>query len=296
MFHYLYIIINNINHKFYYGIHSTNNINDGYFGSGKRLRAAIKKYGKENFSKYILEYFNDRKSLLNREQEIITKEFLLSDECYNMTYGGSAGQLFYIPVIDKNGNKLSVTKDDPRYLSGELIHHLNNYVTVKDKEGNTYSVTKDDPRYLSGELIHHLNNYVTVKDKEGNTYSVSKYDPRYLSGELVGICKNTISVKDCNDNKFRVSKDDPRYLSGELVGIATNSGMKNKLVVLDNYGNRIVIDNKDPRYLSGELKVISKNTKWINNGIQEKMINISDFDIYINNGWNKGRLKQKSKL
>ena len=57
-YHYFYKITNCINGKFYYGIHSTNNLNDGYMGSGKRLKCAIKKYGVENFNKDIIKFFN----------------------------------------------------------------------------------------------------------------------------------------------------------------------------------------------------------------------------------------------
>ncbi len=48
-FHLLYRLTNRITGKYYIGVHSTNNINDGYFGSGVGIKAAIKKHGIEVF-------------------------------------------------------------------------------------------------------------------------------------------------------------------------------------------------------------------------------------------------------
>ena len=264
MIHYLYKIVNNVNNKFYYGIHSTNNIDDGYFGSGKRLKTAIKKYGKQNFSKYIVEYFDSRESLLQREQEIITNELLLSGDCYNLVHGGSAGQLFYVPVKDKDGNTFSVDKNDPRYLSGELVHVLK-------------SINK---------------NKIVVKNKDGNTFSVDKNDPRYLSGELISINANMTTMIDKDGNKIKISTDDPRYLSGELVGVATDCAMKGKLLAKDKNGNKFVVSTDDPRYLSGELVGTSKDTQWVNKNNIEKMISHHEVSNYLNDGWQKGRIKK----
>lgn len=39
-YYYLYKITNLINEHFYYGVHRTNGLNDGYMGSGSRLKNA----------------------------------------------------------------------------------------------------------------------------------------------------------------------------------------------------------------------------------------------------------------
>lgn len=60
-------------------------------GSGKLLKAAIKKYGKENFKKEILETFDNEESMILKEQELVTAEFVLDENNYNIMPGGKFG-------------------------------------------------------------------------------------------------------------------------------------------------------------------------------------------------------------
>ena len=49
-YHYIYLITNKVNGKYYKGVHSTFDLNDGYLGSGTALEYDKEQYGKENFS------------------------------------------------------------------------------------------------------------------------------------------------------------------------------------------------------------------------------------------------------
>ena len=55
----VYKTTNLINNKIYIGQHITNNLDDGYLGSGKNLKHDIKKYGKENFTISVIEECDD---------------------------------------------------------------------------------------------------------------------------------------------------------------------------------------------------------------------------------------------
>ena len=89
--HFIYKTTNLINGRYYIGMHSTNNLKDGYMGSGKQLRAAIKKYGEENFQVEILEYLPDRSSLALREKEIVNEDLVKDTKCMNLREGGNGG-------------------------------------------------------------------------------------------------------------------------------------------------------------------------------------------------------------
>lgn len=67
-YHYIYKTTNIITNKYYIGMHSTDDLDDGYVGSGKKLWYSVNKYRKENHKKEILEYLPNRKELSNREK------------------------------------------------------------------------------------------------------------------------------------------------------------------------------------------------------------------------------------
>lgn len=87
-YNYFYRITNQINWKFYFGIHSTNNLNDNYFGGGTALKRAIKKYGKGNFHLTIIETYSTRKEASDHERLVVTHEMIENDMCYNLRCGG----------------------------------------------------------------------------------------------------------------------------------------------------------------------------------------------------------------
>jgi len=99
MIHFVYITTNLVNDKAYIGKHTTKNLNDGYLGSGLVLEKAIKKYGRKNFKREILEYCDTHLEAYSREEAII-KEFdaVNLETFYNITAGGQ-GNKGYIPVF-----------------------------------------------------------------------------------------------------------------------------------------------------------------------------------------------------
>lgn len=90
----IYQITNTINGKIYIGKHQTENINDNYFGSGIALRNAIKKYGKQHFSKEVLFVFDTEAEMNQKERELITEEFVQRQDTYNLGVGGEGGPHF----------------------------------------------------------------------------------------------------------------------------------------------------------------------------------------------------------
>jgi len=90
-FYYVYQITNKINGKIYIGIHATNDLDDSYMGSGLALHNAFRKYGIDNFVKNILFFGTTYQEILNKEAEIVTKDFILREDVYNLRTGGFGG-------------------------------------------------------------------------------------------------------------------------------------------------------------------------------------------------------------
>lgn len=95
----------------------------GIWGSGKAIKAAIKKYGKDSFEKEILEYFDSYEDMISKEIEIVNHDFISTNKTYNACIGGQGGQWKGFtkethPIVKQWGETLSkVCKED--FASGK---------------------------------------------------------------------------------------------------------------------------------------------------------------------------------
>lgn len=90
-FNYVYITTNLISGKQYVGSHATDNIEDNYIGSGRYFLKSVKKEGKKNFKREILEECKDREDALHKEAEYIEKFQTLAPNGYNLCPHGGIG-------------------------------------------------------------------------------------------------------------------------------------------------------------------------------------------------------------
>ena len=101
-YHFTYKTTNTKTGRYYYGMHSTDCLNDGYLGSGKRLRYSINKHGKDCHIREILEFFKSREELVEREKQIITLDEIAKEDCMNLMTGGHGGT-----CLEKTRRKIS---------------------------------------------------------------------------------------------------------------------------------------------------------------------------------------------
>ena len=72
----------------YVGVHKTNNLDDGYLGSGILLRKALLKYGSDAFTREILKHCSSEEEMYATEANIVTEQIVKDDNFYNVSLGG----------------------------------------------------------------------------------------------------------------------------------------------------------------------------------------------------------------
>lgn len=169
----IYKITNNINGKYYIGRHSTNNIEDGYMGSGLGITNAIKKYGKQNFTKEIIAEAKNSQELWELELKIVNETVVKDPMSYNMTYGGK----HYLYGLQKNNKNKFIEHQRNAGKSGGISF----YKSLGDKlnwhkKGGSASSKKRASLYIYEIIDNNQNKYIVnglefkkiCKDKNWN--------------------------------------------------------------------------------------------------------------------------------
>ncbi len=207
MFYILYKTTNKVNGKYYIGIHRTDNIDDGYMGSGKLLRSAIKKYGIENFDREIIKYCNSLEELVDEERKIVNEDFVLDKSTYNMEIGGSGGKVWTQEMKDQMSlskigsvpwNKGKKTNQQPSEEGRERLRvrmiGSNNHMfgidvaTMMTPEANAERLAKISkanrkPKSKKEKYKEYASKRFWIVDKENRVYHcVDDNDPRLVDG------------------------------------------------------------------------------------------------------------------
>lgn len=202
-----------VNGKIYIGQHefTSNNISDGYLGSGLKLVKAVKKYGKENFKRKIL-----RLCKTKRELDIWEKVFIKKYKSQNEDIGYNiCNGVFFV------GNENISKREDIRKLISEKMKGRTPSVETRRKmrlakiKGGVYKGV-NNPNYgnhkLRGEnhpmygKHHSEESRRKIKERAIHDFKTGKRKPSMLGKHLSDETKRKLSIANSGENSSILGK------------------------------------------------------------------------------------------
>jgi hypothetical protein len=203
-YHFIYKTIDTRNGNFYIGMHSTKNLNDGYIGSGTKLKYLIHKHGKEIFNMEILEFLPNRESLIEREIEIVNSNLLLEEKCMNLKIGGYGG-------FPKSANEMFLKKMQDNEFK-------NNFVSLKRKQ--YYEQLLSGKRKQNPDYFYDWNGKTHTDETKQKLSEVKKGTGVGIKNSQYGTCWIT---KNNENKKIKKTEINPYlndgWVRGRNVGI-----------------------------------------------------------------------------
>jgi len=182
-YHYIYKTTCIITNKFYIGMHSTEKLEDGYVGSGKRLWYSINKHGKDNHATEILEFLPDRISLKEREKQIVNEELINEELCMNLQLGGGGGFLNEEHQKKASAGFIYKIKNDKKFAE-ELSARMSNLIKRSHSLGKLKSgkdICDWNGRTHNEETKRKIGEANSIKQKGENN---SQYGKCWITNEI----------------------------------------------------------------------------------------------------------------
>ncbi|AVH85057.1 hypothetical protein RsoM2USA_129 [Ralstonia phage RsoM2USA] len=156
-YHFIYKTTNLVNGKYYVGMHSTDDLTDGYLGSGVFLKRSVSKYGNENHKFEILEFCSSRSELKNRESDVVNESLLADPFCMNLKAGGIGGFTDEMRKASHMARKQKL-KNDPVYKAfiSEIASKNGAKTSAEGRKriGDRQRELRNDPEYKEQKRIH----------------------------------------------------------------------------------------------------------------------------------------------
>jgi len=301
-YHYLYQITNLINGKYYVGMHSADQLDDDYDGSGWALKKAYEKYGKDKFEKEILEFCYSRKEVLELEASIVDQDFVDDSMTYNLVTGGQSP----LYVSRETRNKMSNTwKERYKKMPHPFLGKFHSDEAKQRMSNARKGKRKGDKHPLYGK--HHSDESREKMSKSRKGKVKSAEHRKHLSESHTGkVLKESTKEKlrEINigtklvhrfvNGIIEKKKIEPEELneylnSGWLLGIGVKKNKVHRFV--DGKKESIwILENELEKYLSeGWIRGRGTGFKAINKKGTVKVVLISEVDKYIEKGWKLGR-------
>lgn len=195
----IYKTTNIVNGKIYIGQDLHNN--KKYLGSGKILKTALIKYGKENFVKEILEECNNKEQLNEREKFWIEKFNSRNRKIgYNISSGGVYGDTITTnpnknKIIEKikKSNKGKKRSDEVRQKISESLkgHIVSQKTRNKIKKTRKERNIKPSKKSIEGTIKRLKKNYSNENNLNAKTFYLISPDGKNfkIKGQLPTFCK-----------------------------------------------------------------------------------------------------------
>ena len=163
----------------YIGKHITDDLNDSYLGSGIYLINAIKKYGKENFTKNIIFFFDNQFDMENKEKELVNESLVSNKNYYNISLGGQGGNIVLFekhPLYLEYCNRISVSQKKRSLEISQNVKELHKQKKVgmygrkqsdyqketirKLMTGKSKSKSSIEKQKISQQITYNMNGYI----------------------------------------------------------------------------------------------------------------------------------------
>lgn len=253
-YHYLYELRLKSDPRYYYrGKHSTNNLEDGYLGSGSQVKLLRKQYGEDCFTKVIVRFCNSLQEVLTEEEQYVGDLWKSDPFCLNLTPGGAFQGKFDMTGVPKS--------EHTRELSRQGRLGKRHTEETKERISKTKKGTK-----LSEETRLRMQKARLGKPRP---VSVAEKVSKALSGRPKSK-EHVEKIRACKVGRIWIHKDSKsKQIFPAEFSVWENLGWSKGRVL-------------------GQGRPVGIKLNYIHKGTERKQVSNEDLPVFLENGWKKG--------